>query len=460
MLRTGKVLFFSYENKGSSSVLDTDSGTLTRPALGKDLFCAGQAFLPDGQLLVAGGNGTPASHGSRAGLRSLHTFRPSGTWQYLRDLSDERWYPTCTTLPNGRVFVISSTRNGGGPQNQGNLNNTYEIFDPQSGTLQSPRPAPILDEAALYSLYPFVFVLPSGKLLIHVNNRTRFLNLSTWSFDSLALTTIRPAPRTYPLEGTCVLLPLLPTTSPPYRARVMLMGGGGLPLARTTPATNTCEVLDLGASSPAWQSAASMLHPRVMPDAVLLPDGTVLVMNGSSAGKADDAINPIFQAELYNPATNTWSPLCSMRTPRLYHSTALLLPDGRVLTAGNDEEFNQHPFHYHEYRVEVFSPPYLFKGPRPQIAVAPTTITYGASFIVETPDASSVTSAALICPGAVTHSFNMTQRYVGLSITARGASRMTLEAPPNSNVAPPGFYMLFLVTSAGVPSVAQFVRLQ
>jgi Glyoxal oxidase N-terminus/Domain of unknown function (DUF1929) len=468
-LPTGRVVFFTYREPddpqhGDASVLDPERGTVARPPLDKDLFCGGQTFLPDGRLLVAGGSSTA--------VRAVHTFTPAGdagSWAQVGELADDRWYSTCTALPDGRVLILSGTKAGGGPQVNPRscqpgkpVNATYEVFDPTNG-LQPPQPAPILQEAAPYSLYPFVFVLPSGKLLVHANNRTRLLDLSSWQFDPTLLQALRATARTYPAQGTCVLLPLLPDTDPPYQARVMVIGGGGAacptPSTDTTPATNSCELLDLAASPPAWRPAAPMTYPRVMPDAVLLPDGSVLVTNGSSTGTADNGINPVLPAERYDPASNTWTTLCAMRVPRLYHATALLLPDARVLTAGKDEVYNPDPFHYPERRIEVFSPPYLFRGPRPSITATPAEIAHGASFDVDTPDGTSVTAAALLRPGAVTHSFNTNQRHVGLRILQRRPSGLTLHAPPDPYVAPPGHYLLFLLDSAGVPSEGQFLRL-
>ena len=148
-----------------------------------------------------------------------------------------------------------------------------------------------------------------------------------------------------------------------------------------------------------------------------------------------------------------------MRVPRGYHATALLLPDARVLVVGKDGLFNQEPYNYPEHRVEIFGPPYLFRGPRPAITLAPPQVPYATAFDIDTPDAGRIASVALLRAGAATHSFNMDQRHVGLAINNRTANRLTVTSPPNSNVAPPGFYMLFIVDTVGVPSVGEFVRL-
>jgi hypothetical protein len=453
LLKTGNVLFFSYhehdQTQGESSVFNPVDETVEHVPQDEDLFCAGHAFLPDGRLLVAGGHVT--------GERSVFLFTPvgsGGNWDQLPDLPEGRWYPNCTALPDGTLFILSGAKTSGG----GAVNDTYQIFHPSVG-LQPPQPAPFMNETAPYNTYPFVSVLPSGKLIVFSADRACFFDLATKTFGPERLFCNRPVPRTYPLEGTSVLLPLLPHTDPPYRARMLVIGGGGLPEARSTPATNTCEILDLNEAVPEWKSIPSMFAPRVMPDAVLLPDGTVLVMNGSSAGKADDAADPVFQSEVYDPRTNTWKLMDHTRIPRLYHATALLLPDGRVMTAGMDEEFNPDPFHYPEYRLEVFYPPYLFKDPRPEVKSLPNTTSYGAPFNVACDTAASIQSAALLRCGAVTHSFNMEQRYVGLSIASRSAGALTLESPPNANIAPPGYYLLFILTADGVPSIGRFIQL-
>jgi hypothetical protein len=195
-----------------------------------------------------------------------------------------------------------------------------------------------------------------------------------------------------------------------------------------------------------------------MPDAVLLPDGSVLVMNGSSAGFADNGANPVWEAELYDPVANSWTTLAPMWVPRLYHATALLLPDARVLTAGTDSLWNPDPFHGEELRLEFYSPPYLFKGPRPEITSAPTQMSYASTAIIGTTTPSAINSVSLLRCGSSTHSFNADQRYVELTITDRSSNNLTVQTPPDGFIAPPGYYMLFLLRG-GVPSTATFVHL-
>jgi hypothetical protein len=239
---------------------------------------------------------------------------------------------------------------------------------------------------------------------------------------------------------------------------VLAIGGGGAdPVGVRTPATATCELLDLGEQSPAWRATAPLAHPRVMPDAVLLPDETVLVMSGSSRGFADNGANAVYETELFDPRTETWTPMAPTSVPRLYHSTALLLPDATVMTSGTDALWNPETVHEAELRLEVFRPPYLCTGAdRPVIQQAPREMGYGAQWSVQTADPASITSVALMRNGACTHSFNSDQRHVGLAIVGHSGSDLTVATPPDGFVAPPGWYMLFVLRD-GVPSHARFV---
>ena len=196
-----------------------------------------------------------------------------------------------------------------------------------------------------------------------------------------------------------------------------------------------------------------MKFRRRQHNATVLPDGTVLVTGGQREGAFNAPLDEVGvrEAERYDPRTGQWTTLAAMQRPRAYHSTALLLPDGRVLVAGGGA-----PARVNEQNAEVFSPPYLFKGPRPKITVAPKTVAYGQSFVVETPSAVDVGAVRLIRLGSVTHSFNMNQRLSTLRFSA-SATGVTVTAPANKNVAPPGHYLLFIVTREGVPSLARIV---
>jgi hypothetical protein len=261
-----------------------------------------------------------------------------------------------------------------------------------------------------------------------------------------------------------VLLPLLPEEN--YRVRVMTIGGGGVDREvfyqgghDDDPATNTVELLDLGASAPQWSFVASMHHERVLCDSVLLPTGKVLVVGGSSTGKSDVGVDPVLPTELYDPANDTWTELAPINCPHMYHSTSLLLPDGRVMRGGKDGQFQRDPYKYFEHRLELYSPPYLFNGPQPEISSAPSTAQHGQDIAVGCPTADEIARVALIRCGVVTHNFHMDQRYVGLQIGNATATELTVTLPPNGQVAPPGHYMLFLITAAEVPSAAHLISI-
>ena len=200
-----------------------------------------------------------------------------------------------------------------------------------------------------------------------------------------------------------------------------------------------------------------MVFPRSYHNFTMLPDGSVLATGGSKSTDVFDQSQAVLPAELWSPATQTWTTLASLSVLRFYHSIALLLPDGRVLVAGGgrfgggtvDDKLS----------AEIFSPPYLFKGTRPVITSAPSLLSYNSIFSVATPDATRIASVSLLPLGSVTHHFNVTQRYLSLpfQIVAGGLS---IQSPANANVAPPGYYMLFLVDTNGIPSVAAILKAQ
>jgi hypothetical protein len=243
-----------------------------------------------------------------------------------------------------------------------------------------------------------------------------------------------------------------------YAPGKILLAGGGTP-------TNTTERIDLNAGSAAsWTSAGTMRVARRQMNATLLADGTVLVTGGSNATgfNTKPTDDNVLAAERWDPVTATWTQLARQTHYRLYHSTALLLPDARVLSVGSGQPAASGLSD--DFTAELFSPPYLFNldgtpASRPSISSAPTSVSYGQTFSVGTPTATSVAKVTWIRLSTVTHATDMNQRLNYLTYSAPDASTLSVTAPANPNLAPPGHYMLFLVDQNGVPSIAKIVRI-
>jgi hypothetical protein len=163
----------------------------------------------------------------------------------------------------------------------------------------------------------------------------------------------------------------------------------------------------------------------------------------------------VHEAELWNPATGTWKVLATNSINRIYHSAAVLLRDGRVLVTGSGERSGD----VDQFNAELYSPPYLFQGSRPELTSAPGTLTYGTSFAVATPDAEAIAKVTLLRLGSTTHGFDQNQRFMSLDFTS-APGELTVTAPASGNLAPPGDYLLFVVNDDGVPSLGQTVRLR
>jgi hypothetical protein len=426
MLHTGKVLLFSWPNNtvGSDAVLwDPVSGKITNIALTyeRDVFCSGTTVLQDGRVFIAGGHIYQGALQPTQGVNNTTIFDPAAnSWTEGPVMSQARWYPTATLLGDGTVIVC------GGTINTGTSATTVDHYNPVSNTLST------LPSTASKTMvtYPRVKLLTSGLLAWTNFPTTCYLNpaTATWTNGPKLNSGGRS------ITDMSVLLPGLTT--------IMEMGG-----TRASGVTGTAELLNLPASAPAWKYTASMHFPRLWANTVLLADGTVLVVGGGATSYYG---GPTLIPEIYDPAAGTWTKMAAQTAPRMYHSTALLLPDGRVLSAGQSSG-------KYEKTGEIFSPPYLFKGARPVISKAPGTLSYRQTFTVTTPQAASISQVALVRATAVTHSNNFDQRYVKCTFsTSSGTLRVT--SPPDANYAPPGWYMLFLVNSTGVPSVATWVQ--
>jgi hypothetical protein len=412
LLPTGQVVYYP---QGDHPWL-VDPTTLAATALpkaGYNIFCSGLALMGDGRLLVAGGHVDFGWGLPKATIYDAIT----NSWSAVPDMNNGRWYPTVVSLGNSEVLVIS-----GSYDTEFSINSLPQVWtgsgwrDLTSAVLNLP-------------LYPQMHLAPDGRVfLAGPNKRTRWLDTTgtgSWSMGP---------DRTFPSRdyGTSVLY---------GDGKILYIGGGN-------PPTDTAEVIDLNETSPAWRTVGSMSIARRQTNATLLPDGKVLVTGGVSGQGFNNKDTPVFTAELWDPATESFTPMASMARPRWYHSTAVLLPDGRVLSAGGD----------HNPSAEVFSPPYLFKGARPLVRRAPTSAAYGEVFTIATPDEASIAAVNLVRLTSVTHANNMSQRINQLRfVRAEGGLKVT--APSDPNLCPPGHYMLFLLNDQGVPSVAPIIRI-
>jgi hypothetical protein len=438
LMNNGEVLIvagsgnLATETLFQAAVWDRSSQTFLTQTLAWDMFCNGMVVLHDGRVLVNGGN---LRYDPFYGERRNAVFDPAThLFTNVQNMAHGRWYPTTTTLGDGRVMTFS------GLNETGATNTSVEIYTVGSGWSQE-YPA-----GWTPPLYPRMHLSTDGRVFYAGAGRgSRFFNPATNTWTAVVATTNYTASRDY---GTSVLLPLTPANG--YRPRVLILGGA-------SPATATTEIIDLSNPTPAWQYGPSMSQPRIQLSATILPNGKVLAVGGSMNN--EDAVTASLNGDLFDPNTNTFSPAGVNVFPRLYHSASLLLPDATVLLIGGNPQRGNY-----ERRLEIYSPAYLFTAGgtpavRPTVSgVTPGTVGYGATFQVQTPDAAQISSVVLVRPGAATHAFDMEQRLVGLSYTV-GSGVLNVIAPPNGNIAPPGYYMLFVLDSAGVPSVARFVRL-
>jgi hypothetical protein len=438
LLRTGQVLIVSGSgnfppNKNyEAAIFDPRAGTVTTQPLSWDMFCNTMVVLPDGRPFIVGGT---LQYDPFYGESRTAVFDPvTNAFTDQQNMAHGRWYPTAIVLGDGRVMAFSGTNE------TGSTNVAVEIYTVGSGW--SPEfPAPWVPP-----LYPRLHLLPNGKVLYSGPSTTSSLfdpANNTWTTGIAS--TIYGNYRTY---GSSVLFPLTPANG--YKPKVIIMGGNN-------PSTATTEILDLSAATPTWVSGPNMSAPRIEMNATILPNGKILALGGST--NDEDATTAALTADLFDPSTNTFSSAGMEPFARLYHSVSLLLPDGTVWVAGGNPQRGTYESH-----MEIYSPPYLFNSDgslatRPTItSVSTPTVSYNNSFTVQTPDAASISTVVLMRNGAVTHAFNADQRCVGLAFTV-SSGVLNVSAPPNGNIAPPGYYMLFLLNSAGVPSVASMVQI-
>lgn len=502
-LHTGEILIWSSKNE-EPHVLDPTgecfegNACFTIKPNPVNIFCGGHTHLDDGTILVNGGH--VQNHVGEPDTFFFQHDRETDDWSWtqvgeLPDTDFARWYPTLTTLPDGRVLNVSGSQKRclDGPdegelciehtdcapaENENctaELVGPPELFDPATGTW---RQLSLITESVEF--YPFNFVDLDGNVFFAgADDGAGVFDIPPTEsavFDVAGESLMTTGAVSVHDGGSAVMY------EPGKILKTGGTNGGSLGIA-------DAEIIDLGGAA-VWQATGSMTFPRRRHNLTVLPDGTVLVTGGTRQGNKEfeiertcggtDQGDPcnndeacpvnvtcqkhnvgeqlwVAEAEIWDPGTGDWTPMASSQVPRMYHSTAMLLPDGRVLSAGGGRGGGAVSNYSN---AELFSPPYLFTGtPRPEIAEAPEIIHYGRSFEIESPQADDVDRVSLVRLAAVTHSFDQNGRFVPLTFVPWGDTGLRIDAPPGPNLAPPGYYMLFLVSDEGVPSVARFVRL-
>ena len=450
LANSSRVLFWGYGPRTDHARLwDQTTGLYTSPAnqpaalsADENIWSGAHALLNDaaGTILCFGGFISTATRPipppwSADTERRAFLFNPTtNSFSHAADLHTGRFYPTSLTLPDGRAMTLYGQDNANG----GPTASSLEVFTPGgAGTWTAPKALPFN-----FFYYPWTFVLPNGELFIAGPQKParRFDWTATPVIDDPAKQYDQiSSQRGVNMDGTAVLLPLRP---PNYEPRVLVAGG------QPADAAQSAEWIDLSVLTPkpAWQALPDMNVPRDKTNSVLLPDGRVLIVGGI------ETLPDGGPAEIFDPEdpTSGFELGPSMQHRRGYHSTAILLPDGSVLVGG-DPAGDTTP-------CERYRPSYFFK-PRPGLTGAPATVAHGAAFDVDTPAPGAIAEVVLMRPGAVTHAFNHSQRYIGCTITGTSGTAVHATMPPNGNLAPPGYYLLFVVDHDRIPSEGRWIRL-
>ncbi len=411
-------------HNGPAMILDPTTGTITRTinVAPNTMFCSLITSLPDGRLAVIGGGSGSSTASSKVQIydEDTQTFSVAGEMQRTR------WYPGGGIDARGNVIVAGGTSQG------------IEKVDAKTGT------GTLVNTTFPTNWYPDVIRMPDGRFTIEDVGDNVSGSGSGPGRYTLSGTSLTPIGDSTLLQAR---LRAIRTEIGPYR---FFYNGGGTSTASM--------IIDVSSGTPKYTAAASSVYPHMTGEAITLPTGDVLAIGGNSTGNPTEG-TPVLTPELYSPSANRWTTMATMDRQRQYHSVAALLPDGRIWSAGTSYNANQ------EQNGQFYSPPYLFKhdgsgqlAARPTATGAPSVVKWGETFSVATDDPANIASASLIRLAATTHQLNAGQAFVPLSVTPNGGRvQMTT---PGGNVAPAGYYMVFLVDRNGVPSVAPIVRIK
>jgi hypothetical protein len=443
-------------------IYNPTTGSQQTFTLGEDLFCVGMATLADGNILLAGGTlayDSETLNGKFHGPKwAYEADFETGSIGKRSEMRHGRWYPTCVALPDGKVFVIQGLDEYGcynkivevyNPSNRSwsllldpNGSGTYSVgycatdFYPEAGSpTYGPGTIPSM------TLYPRMHLMPNGKIfMVGQGSIARVCDPTTGAWvGSTSMT-----PRAY---GTSVLCPLQNTDT--EKGKILVCGGSPTPPNNSTASAQIAQ--PSGTNGISFRSIASMNHARKHMFPVILPTGEIVIFGGNLQGTRLD--NAVYAPELFDPVSETWTDLPSASVPRTYHQTAILMMDGRVWNAGTTPDKLTKIL-----EVEIFNPWYTSET-RPTISGDPTGGAFGSTITIPTPDAADITKVSLIRQSSCTHHYNTDQRLIWLQVESKASSSVTVKAPINDKLAPPGMYLIHVLSEAGVPSTGKFIKM-
>jgi hypothetical protein len=377
-----------------------------------------------------------------------YLFNPATeSYERVSNLTLARGYPSLVGLTDGRVLAVSGLNQFGNI-----IEGENEIYTP---TTRTWTPAPGLRRT--FPTYPALFLMPSGNLFYTSGNAgygsaTIGRTPGIWNLQNNSFTVVPGLkdPNEVETSGS-VLLP------PAQAQKYMIIGGGGV--GQSPESTSRTAIADLSKPDPHWEPGPNLGQPTRYPSAVIAPNGEVII-TGGSRGYRGEHESDIFECHAYNPQTGKLTSLAESTVGRNYHSEALLLPDGRIVTLGGNPLFGNRADStegYFEQRIEIYSPPYLYHGERPSITGGPSQVSRGESVVFTTPHPEKITAAELIRPSAVTHVTDSEQRLLALTLR-REAGAIQVTIPTGAGLVPPGWYMLFVTNREATPSVARWVH--
>lgn len=399
--------------------------------LGVDSFCSAAIMLPEsGDILMSGGDARPQGF-VNSGINSAPIFDTgNNSLSSAPDMNFARWYPTSIALPNGEIML------SGGRDGQNRPVVTPEIYSPSSNSWRSLLGI----QTTNYGYwYPRLWVTPNGRVFGMQDRKMYFMNPN--GIGSLQDAGTLPAV-SFGNTSTAVMY---------QPGKILQVSGYG-----SNAVANGAIVVDVNGTNPVVRETSRPIQAgRRWANSVVLPDGKVALLGGSQVANTLQGIS--LKPEIWDPATEQWSLMSTSLRPRLYHSTAMLLKDGRVLVAGGGA-----PGPEVNTNAEIFSPPYLFNSTgaaaRPTINNAPDEAPYGAAVAIAHPAVNQISRVTLVKTGAVTHSFNMEQRFIELEFTDT-AFGVRADIPSSANIATPGHYLMFLINNQGVPSEGHIIRI-